>query len=347
MKGLRLFCFTILFSFPLYAVSVSTSTANKLNYAIKLVEQKNYVKAIQVLESANPTRREGQAMVSRMLGIVYWQSNNIESAIQHLHQAVQGEVLDERTYGTERMLADLYYHNSQFELSIKHYKRLIQLGFNDEENRELQMMLASSMYQLGNWQQVIDTLQMFPYQQGAQDVTPLSLMFNAQINAKELTGAIETAKRIIGHKPRDIMWIRNVVNLYVETKQYYPALDTLVTAYGVGLNLLESDLKLIVQLYQELDLPFAAGRLSEESRANTLPALKMEAYYWQAAREWGKASTVLEKMAEMDNRYYWDLALTYYRTGDYVDSLNAVEQLEDQSESQVVDLKNNLSLLLN
>ncbi|MCV5374182.1 hypothetical protein OFD18_38985, partial [Escherichia coli] len=71
-------------------------------------QEEKLKEAISTLESLDLSRGYDQAFVARMLGIFYWQNEQVKPAIKQLDFAVSSGLLqDEQAWQTRKMLADI------------------------------------------------------------------------------------------------------------------------------------------------------------------------------------------------------------------------------------------------
>ncbi|MBE3830805.1 hypothetical protein HJ015_23885, partial [Vibrio parahaemolyticus] len=80
----------------------------RVQRAHSLAQEEKFKEAISTLESLDLSRGYDQAFVARMLGIFYWQNEQVKPAIKQLDFAVSSGLLqDEQAWQTRKMLADI------------------------------------------------------------------------------------------------------------------------------------------------------------------------------------------------------------------------------------------------
>ena len=110
---------------PVMAGTLSPAVATKALKAKKLADKKHYDKAIEVLTPL-PKQAYDKAYMARMLGIFYWQNEQIKPAIKALRLAVSGDQLEpEQAWSTRRMLADILLMNQQYKPALTEYSQLV------------------------------------------------------------------------------------------------------------------------------------------------------------------------------------------------------------------------------
>lgn len=91
-----------------YAAELTPYTASKVVKANQLAQENKVKEAIQILKQAELSRSYDRAYVARMLGVFYWQNEQIPAAIASLKLAVESnELQDDQAWTTRKMLADL------------------------------------------------------------------------------------------------------------------------------------------------------------------------------------------------------------------------------------------------
>ena len=105
---------------------LSQYIAIKAQKAYQLSQEEKTDEAIRLLKTIDTSRLYDQAYVSRMLGIFYWQEEQVSYAILHLKAAVDSkQLLPDIAWSTEKMLADLYLSSGQFNQALSRYYSLV------------------------------------------------------------------------------------------------------------------------------------------------------------------------------------------------------------------------------
>ncbi|HAS4923253.1 TPA: hypothetical protein I7C59_003734, partial [Vibrio cholerae] len=110
-----------------YAAELTPYTASKVVKANQLAQENKVKEAIQILKQAELSRSYDRAYVARMLGVFYWQNEQIPAAIASLKLAVESnELQDDQAWTTRKMLADLLISQQEYRSALKHYYTLAQ-----------------------------------------------------------------------------------------------------------------------------------------------------------------------------------------------------------------------------
>lgn len=98
-------CFS---SFSTVAQQLSSNTARLVVQSYEYQKNEQLDKAIDILKKINTEIEYDKAYVNRMLGSLYWQTENPDKAISHLSLAINSTALsDSDQKDTGRMLADM------------------------------------------------------------------------------------------------------------------------------------------------------------------------------------------------------------------------------------------------
>ncbi|MFN1513740.1 tetratricopeptide repeat protein [Vibrio owensii] len=317
-------------AFTTVANELSQYTATRVQRAHNLAQEEKLQEAISTLEGLDLSRGYDQAFVARMLGIFYWQNEQVKPAIKQLEIAVNSGLLeDEQAWQTRKMLADMLLNEQQFSKALPHYYDLSKSVPESQKAHEIWLRIAQSHYQLSQWNKVLSAMARYEKYGQPDEMAPLSIKLSAELELKKWQPAIGTIKRLIAIEPERVEWWRQLVALYLRVDDDKRALDALALAKlkGVGLN--QDDLKLLAQLYGKRGIPERAAKvLGELNEVNSDSKLKaQQATYWQMAKEWDKSIASWRVAAKLDRQYYWNLSQLLVQEGHYKDALIALDKV--------------------
>ncbi len=325
---------------------MSRATLSLVQRAYNLQQDDKQKEAIQVLKKAKPQRGYDKAYINTMLGKLYWQTQESESAVRHLIMAVDSGALPEKEHKeTQRMLADILLMQQDYARAENRYRKLITLYNTAEDLALLWLRMAQTQYQRQQWQQVEHSIaKQQSYQRKASlkpKIMPLKMLLEAQLAQSKWSVAIDTVKLLRELEPDNYLWWHQLVTLHRYTHNHRQSLVVLQQAQRAGLTLREPDIKLMAQLYAQQQLPEKAARVYQQlSQLNHSTALlAQQAMYWQQAKEWHKAAQSWTKAASLDSDYFWQLALLYLKIKQYQEAIDAINKLPVQSqEAQLAKL---------
>ncbi len=317
-------------AFTTVANELSQYTATRVQRAHNLAQEEKLQEAISTLEGLDLSRGYDQAFVARMLGIFYWQNEQVKPAIKQLEIAVNSGLLeDEQAWQTRKMLADMLLNEQQFSKALPHYYDLSKSVPESQKAHEIWLRIAQSHYQLSQWNKVLSAMARYEKYGQPDEMAPLSIKLSAELELKKWQPAIGTIKRLIAIEPERVEWWRQLVALYLRVDDDKRALDALALAKLKGVELNQGDLKLLAQLYGKRGIPERAAKvLGELNEVNSDSKLKaQQATYWQMAKEWDKSIASWRVAAKLDRQYYWNLSQLLVQEGHYKDALIALDKV--------------------
>lgn len=317
-------------AFTTVANELSQYTATRVQRAHNLAQEEKLQEAISTLEGLDLSRGYDQAFVARMLGIFYWQNEQVKPAIKQLEIAVNSGLLeDEQAWQTRKMLADMLLNEQQFSRALPHYYDLSKSVPESQKAYEIWLRIAQSHYQLSQWNKVLSAMARYEKYGQPDKMAPLSIKLSAELELKKWQPAIGTIKRLIAIEPERVEWWRQLVALYLRVDDDKRALDALALAKLKGVELNQDDLKLLAQLYGKRGIPERAAKvLGELNEVNSDSKLKaQQATYWQMAKEWDKSIASWRVAAKLDRQYYWNLSQLLVQEGHYKDALIALDKV--------------------
>lgn len=317
-------------AFTTVANELSQYTATRVQRAHNLAQEEKLQEAISTLEGLDLSREYDQAFVARMLGIFYWQNEQVKPAIKQLEIAVNSGLLnDEQAWQTRKMLADMLLNEQQFSKALPHYYDLSKSVPKTQKAHDIWLRIAQSHYQLSQWNKVLSAMARYEKLGQPDEMAPLSIKLSAELELKKWKPAIVTIKRLIAIEPERVEWWRQLVALYLRVDDDKRALDSLALAKLQGVALNQGDLRLLAQLYGKRGIPERAAQiLGDLNDINSDSKLKaQQATYWQMAKEWDKSIASWRVAAKLDRQYYWNLSQLLVQEGQYKDALVVLDKV--------------------
>lgn len=316
------------------AQELSQYTASKVQRAHSLAQEEKLKEAISTLESLDLSRGYDQAFVARMLGIFYWQNEQVKPAIKQLDFAVSSGLLqDEQAWQTRKMLADILLNEQQFAKALPHYYELSKAVPKNQKAHEVWLRIAQSHYQLSQWNKVLSAMGRYEKFDQPDELGPLSIKLSSELELKKWQPAIVTIKRLIAIEPERVEWWRQLVALYLRVDDSKRALDAMALAKLQGVALSQDDFKLLAQLYAKRGIPERAALIMEQLEdLNVDSQLKaQQATYWQMAKEWDKSIDSWRVAAKLDSKYYWNYSQLLVQQGHYQQALAALDKVKGRN----------------
>lgn len=316
------------------AQELSQYTASRVQRAHSLAQEEKLKEAISTLESLDLSRGYDQAFVARMLGIFYWQNEQVKPAIKQLDFAVSSGLLqDEQAWQTRKMLADILLNEQQFAKALPHYYELSKAVPKNQKAHEVWLRIAQSHYQLSQWNKVLSAMGRYEKFGQPDELGPLSIKLSSELELKKWQPAIVTIKRLIAIEPERVEWWRQLVALHLRVDDSKRALDVMALAKLQGVALSQDDLKLLAQLYAKRGIPERAALIMEQLEdLNVDSQLKaQQATYWQMAKEWDKSIDSWRVAAKLDSKYYWNYSQLLVQEGHYQQALAALDKVKGRN----------------
>ncbi|EIZ0688797.1 tetratricopeptide repeat protein [Vibrio parahaemolyticus] len=316
------------------AQELSQYTASRVQRAHSLAQEEKLKEAISTLESLDLSRGYDQAFVARMLGIFYWQNEQVKPAIKQLDFAVSSGLLqDEQAWQTRKMLADILLNEQQFAKALPHYYELSKAVPKNQKAHEVWLRIAQSHYQLSQWNKVLSAMGRYEKFGQPDELGPLSIKLSSELELKKWQPAIVTIKRLIAIEPERVEWWRQLVALHLRVDDNKRALDAMALAKLQGVALSQDDFKLLAQLYAKRGIPERAALIMEQLEdLNVDSQLKaQQATYWQMAKEWDKSIDSWRIAAKLDSKYYWNYSQLLVQQGHYQQALAALDKVKGRN----------------
>lgn len=316
------------------AQELSQYTASRVQRAHSLAQEEKLKEAISTLESLDLSRGYDQAFVARMLGIFYWQNEQVKPAIKQLDFAVSSGLLqDEQAWQTRKMLADILLNEQQFAKALPHYYELSKAVPKNQKAHEVWLRIAQSHYQLSQWNKVLSAMERYEKFGQPDELGPLSIKLSSELELKKWQPAIVTIKRLIAIEPERVEWWRQLVALHLRVDDSKRALDSMALAKLQGVALSQDDFKLLAQLYAKRGIPERAALIMEQLEdLNVDSQLKaQQATYWQMAKAWDKSIDSWRVAAKLDSKYYWNYSQLLVQQGHYQQALAALDKVKGRN----------------
>lgn len=321
MRKIRLFnlllCLCIMsLSTIVSAAELSRRVVNQVQVAFELQAQQKIPEAIVQLNKIETQRQYDKAYVQRMLGILYWQNQQLKLAEQALKKAVSFEVLSsQQQVETQRMLADIQLTQAKYQLAIKSYLQVLTLNkqhliLKPKSIQTIWLRVAQSYYQQQHYLSSLSSVDHYFKEGGKLTVRVLNLRLGSQIALKNWSDAIKTTQALKNVEPKNKLWWKQQVSLYLRVNDFSQALATLKQFERSGFTLTQEQYKLLAQLYNQENIPEKAALVYADHINNVKQPIPdnyaIEARYWQDAKNWQQALAAWKQAAVNHDDYRWN-----------------------------------------
>ncbi|EMK3377872.1 tetratricopeptide repeat protein [Vibrio vulnificus] len=312
--------------------NVSQYTARVMQNAQQLADNDALADAIAKLNSAEVSRPDDVAALSKLLGIYYWQAEQFTRSIASLEKALSFELFTfEEEWVTRRMLTQLYLTQGDYKKAIPQLNKLLKQVPENESAAEIWRYLAQAQYSVENWRETIDATKGFQRFENKPDTTILSLALAAHVQLEQWKSVIPLAKQLIALEPSNKNWWLQAYNAYLNLGQEKSALDMLTLIELQGLELNEAETKSLAYLYAAQGIyQKAAQTLARIENSQQDPKLiKLQAQYWQAAKEWQQALKLWQRLAKQESQYHWEVAILENQLQRYQQVLISLAEMDN------------------
>ncbi|AUL98002.1 tetratricopeptide repeat protein [Vibrio vulnificus] len=312
--------------------NVSQYTARVMQNAQQLADNDALADAIAKLNSAEVSRPDDVAALSKLLGIYYWQAEQFTRSIASLEKALSFELFTfEEEWVTRRMLTQLYLTQGDYKKAIPQLNKLLKQVPENESAAEIWRYLAQAQYSVENWRETIAATKGFQRVEKKPDTTILSLALAAHVQLEQWKSVIPLAKQLIALEPSNKNWWLQAYNAYLNLGQEKSALDMLTLIELQGLELNEAETKSLAYLYAAQGIyQKAAQTLARiESSQQDPKLIKLQAQYWQAAKEWQQALKFWQRLAKQESQYQWEVAILENQLQRYQQVLISLAEMDN------------------
>lgn len=312
--------------------NVSQYTARVMQNAQQLADNNALADAIAKLNSAEVSRPDDVAALSKLLGIYYWQAEQFTRSIASLEKALSFELFTfEEEWVTRRMLTQLYLTQGDYKKAIPQLNKLLKQVPENESAAEIWRYLAQAQYSVENWRETIAATKGFQRVEKKPDTTILSLALAAHVQLEQWKSVIPLAKQLIALEPSNKNWWLQAYNAYLNLGQEKSALDMLTLIELQGLELNEAETKSLAYLYAAQGIyQKAAQTLARIENSQQDPKLiKLQAQYWQAAKEWQQALKLWQRLAKQESQYQWEVAILENQLQRYQQVLISLAEMDN------------------
>ncbi|MGX9459728.1 tetratricopeptide repeat protein [Shewanella sp. A14] len=317
-----------------------------MNKAFWLEQEGDAPAAIALLNTLTPHRKYDRAYIERMLGILYWQTEQSELAQTSLTNAVSANVLPtDIQQKTRRMLADILLVTGQYDPALSHYQHLIShIVENSTTNvdstlllTELWFRVAQANYQAKHWQRVLYSLKQYQVYQPSLAAAQLTLRLGAELSLSDWTSALTTVSSLKQLEPTKATWWQQQTGLFLQHKQYANALANMKQYQRAGFNLTQPEYRTMARLYANQKVPELAAQIYHESILNKQPQdWAEEARYWTQARQWNLALNAWKVTSEQDSQYKKEYVQLLLQQQHYQKALTVLSNISSPEQRYIL-----------
>ena len=286
---------------------LTEKTYKALIAAQTLMTGEQYAKAEVQLVALLKTTKPGsydQAVAQQTLGYVYSSNEQYKKARMQFQQALDSGALPEPVgHGLRYNLGQLLIADEQYSKGVKVLEQWLSAEFSPPNNAHV--LIASAYYELNNFRQTVHHMNIAVHHQKLPAENWYQLLLAAHMELKQYAAGIKVLEKLIVRYPQKEPYWQQLASLYAQQNKQVSVLAVQVLAQRLAL----SDRQVLVRLsdlYRYLNIPYKAAQLLDKGMKEGVIVpnqknLNRLADSWLAARERGKAVTVLKRVAQRDS----------------------------------------------
>jgi tetratricopeptide (TPR) repeat protein len=330
--------------------TVDPRTGKKLTQAIELLQAEDYAGAAKILKSFNLGRLNDyeKALVQQTLGYVAASQEDFAEAAERFSAALELESLPEGAQVSTRFnLAQIYMMLERWDDAIATFNKWFQEV--ETPNSLGYYMLAVAYYQSGDLDKAFAPATKSVEMATTPKEAWIRLLLALYMEKKQYREALPLVERLVSLYPKKPYWMQ-LSAIYAELGEDSKALASQQLAYQEGFLTEDKELRRLAQMYLFHDLPFRAATvldraIEEEKVESDTKALELLGNSWLAAREYDRALAPLERAAEVseDGELFLRLGRVYIQREEWE---KAAESLNRALEKGNLEEVGNVHLLL-
>ncbi|KJY80548.1 tetratricopeptide repeat protein [Vibrio nigripulchritudo] len=329
-------------SLSVQASKLSNYAGKKLHQASELQQEDKLNEAIVLLEGMSLKSDYDKAFTKRILGVYYWQSENAAKAIKSLDVSVKVNALQPvDQWKTRQMLADILFSEQKFKQAIPHYLVLLKTDYPASDNNvkkqlikdknAIQLRMSMAYYQQQNWKSSLARIKQYKPSNSRETLQALKIRVVSELQLERWKDAEKTVNRILRFEPNQKSWWQQLVSTQLQQGKQQSALETYALSKYQGIHFTINEYIVMAQLYGQHRMPEKAARILKEMfakypKSKSEKNLRMQANYWQVAKEWDNAISAWQTVSKINPKYHWRLAQLLIQQSRYQQAIGIIDK---------------------
>lgn len=273
---------------------------------VALYGEARYAEALEDAESylGSDLNDYERAMGEQIVGFVLIALDRLADAVGRFERAIELDALPNQAhFNMMRSLAQLYASLDQWRASID--MMALYLAYQPEPTAEDRIMMGQNHAQLGQHRDALSWVRGAIEQAGDESLESWhQLELSVHLELGDHRAALRVLETLVARWPDRLRYWEMMAGAHQELSADADALAALMAAYNGGLITTEAKLLNLARMSLYIELPYQAGRLlSQEMEAGRVdasrPNLELLLQAWTAAREFGLAAEVIDRLAPM------------------------------------------------
>jgi tetratricopeptide (TPR) repeat protein len=274
-----------------------------------------------------------KAMAQQMYGYTYVALENYSKAIPAFEEAIRLDALPNQPhFNLMRALAGLYASREKWQDSVD--LMLQYLKYQAEPTAQDQILMAQCYAQMERYREAL------PWVRGAITTAGpkaqeswYQLEVAIHFETRDFRAAVAVLKTLVARWPQKLKYWEMLAGAYQELNQDQDALSAMMAAYHNGLITDPKKILSVVRMNMYMELPYQGAIILEKAiGGGTVEAtdknLELLLSGWTAAREYGKATAVIDRLAKLkqDGDLYIQKANLKMEQNDWSGTVEAANQ---------------------
>ncbi|GAB3291189.1 hypothetical protein [Pseudidiomarina andamanensis] len=324
--------------------TVSERVGRRLMTALDLYTEEEDTKgAIAILVEIDPSSEFDTAYVNRFLGNLYAADGQERKAFDLVKRAADADVLGHGDQALVlKLTADLALQLEEYRTALTYYGKWLQ--FTGEADPDVFLRIANAFYELKQFDKIVRPadLAIQAYEaEGEVNKNPYVLKVAAYYETEQYKEAIKVLEVGLNKLPTEKVWWSQLGMLYMLTENIDKALQTLEIAYLAGYLDKESQIKAMIQLFANSQIPYKAAtlmvkHLNAGDIEKTARNYQSAASSFEQAREYAKAAEMYGLSANLQEtqadkaEFFRRQGNAYLRAEQYMKAADAYMKALDQ-----------------
>ena len=284
-------------------------SGKKLNSAYEvylneeLDERVRTTQAIEMLKEIEPKEGFDKAMIERFLGqLLISEEGRASEALKLLETAAGREELNDKEQAeTLKLVGDLSMQEEKYQNAITWYDKWMK--FTCKSDGDTWTRIAKAYIELKRYDDTLKAADSAIAAYPEPNKNPYQLKIAAYHEIKDYVGAVRVAETLIELFPSEKLWWSQLGFFYMLTEDFQKALSTFELAYKQGFLSKKNEIRALVQLYAQNEVPIKSAQLQKkymdegllDKKSNDLAQLAntllQAREHKEAAKYFGEAAT--------------------------------------------------------
>lgn len=230
----------------------------------ELAEEVRTAQTIEMLKEIDPKEPFDKAMIERFLGqLLISEDGRAQEALTLLETATDRRILNDTEQADMlRLVGDLSMQEEKPEKAIKWYTEW--MDFTCKQDGDVWTRMAKAHLDLKQFDKVLDAADSAIASYPEPNKNPYALKIASYHETKNYVGAVSVAEVLVELFPTEKNWWSQLGFFYMLTEDFTKALATFELAHKQGFLSKKQEIRALVQLYAQNEVPIKSAQLQRE-----------------------------------------------------------------------------------